>query len=125
MHKSRLGNIVIDCSTEDLTKDALFWSAALGCPLPRDLEENSPFIQLQTPPGDLQVVLQRVDHAPRVHLDIETDSIEAEVTRLEALGATVVVRKAEWVVLQAPSGHRFCVGKPYRSGFEQNAQHWE
>lgn len=125
MHKSLLGNIVIDCQTDDLLSEAQFWSAALGYPLPQDPDATSGFIQLVTPRGDVQVVIQQVRHEARVHLDIETDSIELEVSRLERLGATTVSRHDEWVVMQAPSGHRFCVGSPYRGGFDQEAHKWE
>lgn len=125
MHKSRLGNIVIDCPTDDLLREAAFWSASLGCPLPEDVSGSSRFIQLQTRSGDVQIILQRVDHDPRAHLDIETDSIGEEVGRLEKLGARTVSRHDGWTVMQAPSGHRFCVGKPYRDGFEQEANTWE
>jgi hypothetical protein len=125
MHKSRLGNIVIDCQTDDLLSAAQFWSSALGHPLPKDLDASSRFIQLVTPPGDVQVIIQRVDHEARAHLDIETDSIDSEVARFERLGATVVSRNDGWVVMRAPSGHRFCVGSPYRGGFEQNANTWD
>lgn len=124
MHRSRLGNIVIDCRTDDLLGEARFWSAALGCPLPQDIDEGSGYIQLVTPPGDVQVIIQRVGHDPRAHLDIETDAIDAEVARLENLGARVVSRKQAWVVMQAPGGHRFCVGNPYRGGFDQGANTW-
>jgi hypothetical protein len=125
MHRSRLGNIVIDCQTDDLLSEARFWSAALGYPLPRELEAASRFIQLVTPAGDVQVIIQRVDHEARAHLDIETDSIGSEVERLEHLGATVVSRHDGWVVMRAPTGHRFCVGSPYRGGFDQGANVWE
>jgi hypothetical protein len=125
MHKSRLGNVVIDCLTDDLLAAAQFWSAALGYPLPQEPDAASNFIQLVTPAGELQVIIQRVRHEPRAHLDIETDSIDLEVARLERLGATVVSRKNGWVVMQAPSGHRFCVGSPYRGDFDQGANVWE
>jgi predicted enzyme related to lactoylglutathione lyase len=125
MHKSRLGNVVIDCRTEDLLREARFWSAALGCPLPDDATADSKYITLQTKAGDVRVILQRVDHDPRAHLDIETDSIEEELNRLEKLGATIVSRHDEWVVMQAPSGHRFCVGKPYRDRFQDEASIWK
>ena len=125
MHKSRLGNIVIDCQTNDLLSEAQFWSAALGYPLSQDFDPKSNFIQLVAPPGDVQVIIQRVRHEARVHLDIETDSIDSEVTRLERLGAVVVSRNDRWVVMQAPSGHRFCVGSPYRGGFDRGANKWE
>lgn len=125
MHKSRLGNIVIDCRTDDLMREAQFWSAALGCPMPEEAQAGDRFIQLRTKPGEVQIILQRVDHDPRAHLDIETDSIEEEVRRLEKLGAMAVSRHDGWTVMQAPSGHRFCVGKPYRGGFEQEANVWK
>jgi hypothetical protein len=124
MHKSRLGNIVIDCRTEDLLREATFWSTVLGCPLPKDASADSKYIVLQTKPGDVRIILQRVDHDPRAHLDLETDSIEEEMSRLKKLGASFVSRHDGWVVMQAPSGHRFCVGKPYREGFENEANEW-
>lgn len=125
MHKSRLGNVVIDCQTDDLLSEARFWSATLGYPLPQNLDAASNFIQLVTPAGEVQVIIQRVRHEPRAHLDLETDSIDLEVARLERLGATVVSRNNGWVVMQAPSGHRFCVGNPYRGGFDQGANVWK
>ena len=45
----------------------------------------------------------------RVHLDIKSDDVESEVTRLERLGAKRVRRVKSWWVMEAPSGHRFCV----------------
>ena len=125
MHRSRLGNIVIDCQTDDLLSEAQFWSAALGYPLRQDLDETRRFIQLVTPPGEVQVIIQKVRHEARAHLDIETDSINAEVARVERLGARIVSRNDSWVVMQAPSGHRFCVGSPYRGGFDQGANTWQ
>lgn len=125
MHKSRLGNITIDCQTDDLLSAAQFWSSALGYPLPSDLDASSGFIKLVTPPGDVQVIVQRVTHQSWAHLDIEADSIDSEILRLEGFSATVVSRKDGWVVMQAPSGHRFCVGSPYRAGFDQGANTWD
>ena len=36
----------------------------------------------------MHIDVQMVNHGSRVHLDIETDNIEVEVTRLEGLGAS-------------------------------------
>ncbi len=80
---------------------------------------------LETPPDEPIVELQRVEHDSRVHLDIETDDIPAEVARLEKLGATVVARPERWVVMQAPSGQRFCVVRVQRPGFPKNANRWD
>jgi hypothetical protein len=80
---------------------------------------------LETPTDEISVQIQRVDHESRVHLDIETDDIPAEVARLEKLGATVDKRLERWVVMRAPSGQRFCVVRVQRDGFEKTANSWE
>jgi hypothetical protein len=71
------------------------------------------------------VQIQRVDHESRVHIDIETDDIAAEVARLEKLGATVAARLERWVVMQAPTGQRFCIVRVQRPDFPKNANRWE
>lgn len=45
--------------------------------------------------------------------------------RLEQLGAVVVDRLERWVVMQAPTGQRFCVVCVQRPGFPKNANHWD
>jgi hypothetical protein len=80
---------------------------------------------LETPPDEPIVQLQRVVHESRVHIDIESDDIAAEVARLEKLGATVVNRLERWVVMQAPTGQRFCVVRVQRPGWPKNANRWE
>jgi hypothetical protein len=71
------------------------------------------------------IQLQRVDHESRVHLDIEIDDIEAEVARLQKLGATIFKRLDRWVVMQAPSGQRFCVVRVQRPDFAEHANRWD
>jgi hypothetical protein len=80
---------------------------------------------LDTPPDEPIVQIQRVDHESRVHLDIETDDIPTEVSRLEGLGARVVERLERWVVMQAPTGQNFCVVRAQRPGFPKNANRWD
>lgn len=111
MHKSKLGNIVIDCQSIDLGQVAQFWSSALGYPLPETWVADSleGYVQLVTPPGELAVAVQRVTHPSRAHLDVETDNIPHEVARLQSLGATIVRHHDQWTVMQAPSGQHFCV----------------
>jgi hypothetical protein len=58
---------------------------------------------------DLHIEVQRVSHESRVHVDIEADDVDAEVARLEKLGATRVAKVKTWWVMQAPTGQRFCV----------------
>lgn len=114
MHKSRLAGLIIDCQTDDLGAAQAFWSQALGYPAgpPENPEDVGGYIPLETGPKGLSVEVQRVDHDSRVHLDIETDDIDAEVARLEKLGAKRVAEIRTWWVMEAPSGHRFCVVQP-------------
>src|SRR5215813_13893442 len=87
MHRSRLGGLIIDCQTGDLESAANFWSAALGLRRrPSSKPEDANYVIFDTAPNEIDIEVQKVDHPSRVHLDIETDDIEAEVRRLEGLG---------------------------------------
>jgi predicted enzyme related to lactoylglutathione lyase len=111
MHHSRLSAIVIDCQVDDLAAAAQFWSAALGKPIVNlDQDGDGRYAELRREGDQPFVLLQKVEHPSRVHLDIETDDLTAEVERLEALGAQrVAFVRERWWVMQAPSGHRYCV----------------
>lgn len=125
MHYSRLCALLIDCNTIDIHAAASFWAAALGRAVDHEHPgTRGPYVMLTTPPDEPLVQLQRVEHESRVHIDIETDDIPAEVARLEKLGAWVVNRLERWVVMQAPSGQRFCVVRVQRPGFAKNANRW-
>ena len=126
MHHSRLCAILIDCKTSNVDEAANFWDQALG----RAVNADHPgtrgnYRMLKTPPDEPIVQIQRVEHESRVHIDIETDDIAAEVKRLEKLGAKVVNRPERWVVMEAPTGQRFCVVRIQRPGFPKNANRWE
>jgi predicted enzyme related to lactoylglutathione lyase len=126
MHKSRLGTIVIDCQTDRIDSAAEFWSKALGWPArPLANPDDANYRELDTPPDELKVLVQAVSHASRVHADIETDDIEAEVRRLETLGARRVAWVKRWWVMEAPTGQRFCVVRPQRSDFDAHANVWD
>jgi len=115
----------IDCNVTDIDAAARFWAAALGCPVVMDHPgSRDNYRQLAAPPDQPMVQLQRVEHESRVHLDIETDDIEAEVARLQDLGATIFKRLDRWVVMQAPSGQRFCVVRVQRPDFTEKANRW-
>lgn len=110
MHKSKFSGF-IDCRTDDLAAAAGFWSAALGMPvreLPR--EEGRFYKRLQDAQHGLHIEVQKVQHPSRVHLDIETDDVEAEVRRLEKLGARGVEAVSTWWVMEAPTdnGSAWC-----------------
>jgi predicted enzyme related to lactoylglutathione lyase len=91
MHRSRLCAVLIDCQTPDVDEAARFWGEALGRPVdPSHPGSRGNYRMLETLLDEPIVQIQRVDHESRVHIDIETDDIPAEVTRLEQLGAKVV-----------------------------------
>lgn len=123
MHRSRFAGFIIDCKTDDLEAAADFWSAALGYSS-QGKSEDDLYVGLNTPENEPYVEVQKVDHPSRVHLDIETDDIEAEVKRLEALGARRIADVKNWCVMQAPTGQRFCIVSPNSNHFLATANEW-
>ncbi len=121
MHRSRLAGLIIDCRTDDLPGAAAFWAGALGSGTE---PEGEAYVRL-APQGGLHVEVQKVDHESRVHLDIEADDVAAEVARLEALGARRVAAVKTWVVMEAPTGQRFCVIRAQTAEFEERANRWD
>ena len=126
MHHSRLCALIIDSNTDDLEAGAEFWSKALGRPVRNDGQlENGKYAALAMHDDELVVEVQKVSHESRVHIDIESDDIEAEVARLERLGAKRVENFKRWVVMQAPTGHRFCIVRKQSMAFPHNANRWD
>jgi Glyoxalase-like domain len=108
MHQSRVYALLIDTPEADAASAAAFWSAALGTTA-RPVPEEPQFTRLRQALPGLVTYVQAVDDAPRFHLDIETDNVEAETARLLALGAVPVSQWLECHVLRAPGGHLVCV----------------
>jgi len=128
MHRSRLTSFVIDCAEADFQRGTEFWSAAFGKELMPHVHGNDRFAALKGRlggDGGPYVGLQRVPKDERaIHLDIEKDDVEAEVARLERLGARIKARIRRHVVMEAPSGHAFCVVPVQRSDFPAGAVEW-
>ena len=127
MHHSRLHALVIDCRVDDLDAAATFWSRTLGKPVTNaDPDGDGRYAELATGNDELAILLQKVEHPSRVHLDIETDDLDAEMRRLEALGAKrVAFVRERWWVMQAPGGHRFCVVRKQRADFGTHLNRWD
>jgi predicted enzyme related to lactoylglutathione lyase len=124
MHKSRLAGFIIDCHTDDLEAATRFWTQALGLAVRAPASPDPRYRTLATADDQPHLEVQQVDHPSRVHLDIETDDIEAEVARLERLGARRIGPVRTWYVMEAPTGQRFCVVPPTRADFAARAHSW-
>lgn len=118
-HRSRLCCFVIDVA--DLDQGTAFWAAALdGKEEPVASQSRHVYRRLRLPDSEVRVFLQATDDAKtgkeRMHLDLETDDLEAEVQRLEAFGATrwdhQQRRGFEFWVLRDPWNNEFCVLEP-------------
>jgi len=109
-HHSVLIALVIDCQVDSLEAALAFWSAVLERPIAsHDQDGDGRYGELESGAEEVFVLLQKVSHESRVHLDIQTDDLDAEVARLEKLGAVREKFIKRWWVMQAPTGHRFCV----------------
>lgn len=118
-HRSRLCHFVVD--VDDLDQGVAFWSAALGAK-EEPVSEGSSHVyrRLRLPDCEVRVLLQATTdpktHKERMHLDIESNDVEAEVARLEALGAIrwdhQQERGYDFWVLRDPWGNEFCVLQP-------------
>jgi predicted enzyme related to lactoylglutathione lyase len=106
--------IVLDCADVDAQAD--FWAAALGY---ERFGAAGQYRSLVPGAGrrGTKLVLQQVDEPKtvknRVHLDVIASDIDAEATRLIALGAQRREDFAEhghrWIAMVDPEGNEFCV----------------
>lgn len=114
------GELVVVIDVADLERAAVFWSEVLGY-----VREGQSEIYLSLVPADgagVEILLQRVTDTKlgknRLHLDLRTADLDAEVARVLALGAQRLteepVVEAGWVwhVLADPDGNEFCVLQP-------------
>ena len=125
-HRSRLTAVLIDVPVTDHESATAFWSAALGKPAER-LEKYPEYAFLgQATPGIEFMVQATGDAQPRIHIDIESDDVEAEVARLTALGAVEIGRHNTWVIMRDPAGTVFCVVRvQVQDSFDAHATTWE
>jgi hypothetical protein len=125
MHRSRIGVVLIDHQQNDWERGAAFWAGVQGVqPVPE--EDDDTYASLGRI-GSVSLASQRTGEGTpaRVHLDIETDDVAAEIARVVALGASVVEDRGDYAVLLDPGGLVFCV-VPVQTGelFEREARSW-
>jgi predicted enzyme related to lactoylglutathione lyase len=132
MHRSRVLQFVVD--VEDLDQGLNFWSAALDASEVEIPEASRRVYRvLRLPDSEILICLQKTDDRKvskeRMHLDLETDDVEAEVRRLERLGAVRYDHQQErgydfWV-LRDPWHNEFCVLQVQRPELLAKRHPWE
>lgn len=111
-----LRNVAFDCADPERVAD--FWAAAMGFS-ERKSSENEILIASPDWPFP-RMFFQRVPEPKvvknRCHICLNAADMEAEVVRLESLGATRVQRidavepgEVTWTVMRDPEGNEFCV----------------
>jgi hypothetical protein len=125
-HYSRLSKVVIDVPPADHDRELAFWSAAAGQPLAR-FDSHPEYHGAVLHGQDFGLLIQRLGQgSARVHIDIHTDDLPAEIARLERLGAERVQQAHSWQVMRDPAGLVFCViPEPPGSLNDSNAQRWD
>jgi len=118
MHRILLREVIIDAPSKHVDAVTAFWAGALDAtphPVP-----GEPFVALRDAAALPHVATQDIgsDDVPRFHLDLETDDLEAEIARLEGLGATVRTRYDDYAVMADPVGLLFCLLPPVSEEFE-------
>ncbi len=134
MHKSRLCYITIDVNNFD--KALHFYTNAFGAKLEEFStigNSDTTYRRLKIPDNDIRILLQLVPEEKtsktRIHIDIETDDIEAEASRLEKFGAKKHKYMHErgfnyWVMLD-PFDNEFCILQPEYPKLLNKAKVWE
>ncbi len=112
--------VVIDCG--DLDRSAEFWTGVLGY-----ARDGPPGVRYQgLVPADggqgIEILLQQVPEAKsaknRLHLDLRTAGLDAEVDRVVGLGARRLTGAPvtewgwRWHILADPDGNEFCILQP-------------
>lgn len=117
---------MIDVQAGDHDPEMAFWSAATGQPA-TELDSHPEYHRIELGGQDVKLLIQRLGNGPgRVHLDIHTDDLDAEVRRLESLGAERIQQVDAWWIMRDPAGLVFCVvPKPAERFNDGNAQRWE
>lgn len=124
MHRSKIGVLVIDCNR--LETGVSFWTGALGTEV---RFREATYVGLEPTAEGVRVMLQHVPEPKTVknkmHIDLWTDDLDAEVARLEALGARRWQRVENWWVMQDPCGNEFCVVPVDSEELADGAKDWQ
>lgn len=120
-HPYREGELVLVIDCADLRLAARFWSAVLGYVPAETVSQR--YLALVPADGDgIEILLQQVPEGKqlknRLHLDLRTPDLDAEVGRVRDLGATLLSDEPlaehgwRWHILADPDGNEFCILQP-------------
>jgi predicted enzyme related to lactoylglutathione lyase len=107
-----LDAVFLDVPAGRFEEQVGFWSSALGVGVERSEDPSWPYAMLRGVPGpggELTLGVQRIDGPARVHVDLSSPDVPAEVARLVDLGASPIGPIEHWVVMADPVGNLFCV----------------
>ena len=110
-----INSLTVDCHEPRAV--AAFWAQALSWPILYAEDDQVMIAPFEEPhPGAHPILFQRNPDEKRVknrwHLDLAPDDQDAEVVRLEGLGATradIGQGEVRWVVMADVEGNEFCV----------------
>jgi hypothetical protein len=125
-HRSRLSILLLDLPPELHAAGRDFWAGATGHPAEADPTDHD-WSSLGTFADGWHLEVQRTGEGtpPRWHVDIETDDVEAEVRRLEGLGAQRHRDMGSFWQMLDPAGLVFCVvGIQTGEEFDRHAVTW-
>lgn len=125
-HYSRIAKVVIDVPPADHQKELAFWQSASGVSLQQGIRFPE-YHGAELHGQEFGLLIQLLGDGPaRVHLDVHTDDLTAEMARLEKLGAEPVQQVHAWWIMRDPAGLLFCVvPRPPESFDDSNAQRWD
>ena len=95
MHRSRIGIVLIDHPEEQYDAALAFWAGVQGV----EPEPDAMYAAIgRMVWAHLEAQRTGSGTPPRVHLDIESDNVPAEVARVRALGATVLEDRGDYTI---------------------------
>lgn len=123
-HRSVIHKIVIDVPGDALDREVAFWEGAVGQSLPQ-YTRFPEYRGAMLTGARIGLLVQHLQEGEsRIHIDFHTDDVDAEVARLEQLGAERVEQHEYWTVMRDPAGMVFCVVVDH-SLDDTNSHVWE
>ncbi len=113
--RTRIHSITFDCG--DAAALARFWAEVLGRPVDEGASEF--FARLPAAEDEPMLMFIQVPEGKaaknRLHLDIDSNDLAADIDRLVGLGAVLDYERDQWGVhwatLTDPEGNEFCIAE--------------